>query len=107
MYVKGLLGIGRVKDALAHAGLALFPRLMERFLIGLVRVSFGIENTEAEVDRLLATLDALSREPSSRVNRLLARLHFGTPFEPANGTKGRIVKLAADVARRVYGPTAD
>jgi selenocysteine lyase/cysteine desulfurase len=107
MYVKRLLGIGRVKDALAHAGLALFPSLMEPFLIGLVRVSFGIENTEAEVDRLLATLDELSREPSSRVNRLLARMHFGTPFEPAGGTKGRIAELAADVARRVYGPTAD
>ncbi len=107
MYVKRLLGIGRVKDALAHAGLALFPRLMEPFLVGLVRVSFGMQNTEAEVDRFLATLEELSLEPSSRVNRLLARLHFGTPFEPANGIKGRIAELAADVARRVYGPGAD
>jgi selenocysteine lyase/cysteine desulfurase len=103
MYVKRLLGVGRLKDALAHVGLALFPRLMERFLVGLVRVSFGLYNTEAEVERFLAALDRLSAEPSPRVNRLLARLHFGTPFERRNGTGERIDRLADSVARAVYG----
>ncbi len=103
MYVKKLLGIGRTKDTIAHLGLAVWPRLMERLLIGLVRVSFSIENTEADVDRLVAVLEELGRERSSLADRLLARINFGTPFGRPTPTSRQMDAVVDETIRQVYG----
>jgi len=102
MYVKRLLGIGRVKELMAHLGLMLMPRLMEKLLVGLVRVSFGIPNDEAEVDRFTETLQAVATGPSPWFNRMLATLHFGTPLLPLTPTGRRIRRSVQTAAAEVY-----
>jgi selenocysteine lyase/cysteine desulfurase len=106
MYIKGLLGIGRAKNAFAHFGLRLWPRVMERLLVGLVRVSFGLANDELQVDRFLQTIAQITRERSRRVDRLLASLHFGTPFLPRTPAGKRISESAERVVGQVFSDAA-
>ncbi|UCG42023.1 MAG: aminotransferase class V-fold PLP-dependent enzyme [candidate division WOR-3 bacterium] len=105
MYVKSLLGVTAVMDTVGHFGLALAPGLMEKLLVGLVRVSFGIENTEEEIARLLQTLDRIGQKSVSRADRLLARLHLGTPAVPRTVIERQIDDLVDQHIGRVY--TAD
>lgn len=94
MFVKQLLGIGRIKNGLARTGLALLPRTTQGLLTGLVRISFGLTNRQSEVDRLVEVLQQIAREKPRRLERVLARHHFGTPRLPESHR----------VAHRVPGP---
>jgi hypothetical protein len=102
LFVKRLLGIGRLKNGLARAGLALWPRTTGRLLTGLVRVSFGITSRPEEVDRLAEVLSQIAREPRSRADRFLARLHFGTPFLPRSPTANAIAGLVEEKRGEVF-----
>ena len=103
MYVKQLLGIGRVKNAAAHIGLALAPRLMNRLMMGLVRVSFGLASEKEDADRLVYTLARIAAEPPGLANRLLASLHFGTPFLPRTAAGRRVEQSVSEALAQVYG----
>jgi len=102
MYVKRLLGIDRLKNAVAHLGLTLFPGLMSRLMVGLVRASLGLANDDSDVDRLIATLKQMSGQRKPLLNRLLARLHFGTPLLPRTSAGRRTDQLVAEAVQSVY-----
>ncbi len=105
MYVKQLLEVGRLKNAVAHIGLTVAPGLMKDLLVGLVRVSYGIGNTEEHVDRLVQTLHEVAAMRPGLLNRALAALHFGTPALPRTSTGRRIEQLVQDTLEAVYGST--
>ncbi len=102
MYVKRLLGIGRIRSTVARLGLTFIPRLSEKLIVGLVRVSFGIGNDEAEVARLIETLQAIAAGPTSWFNRVLASIHFGTPFLPLTPTGRRISQSVETTVADVF-----
>ena len=85
-----------------RSGLRLWPRLTEHLLVGLVRVSLGLTNDESQVDRFLQTVAQITRERGRRVNRLLAKLHFGTPFLPRTPVGKRISESAQRVVSAVF-----
>ena len=61
--IKRLLGVPPWAEQIQRAMLSLMP---EFNLPGLVRVSFGIQNTEADVDSLIEVLGAITREPHTQ-----------------------------------------
>lgn len=65
MLIKHLLGIPKPVQGFQHMILFLFPKLN---LPGVVRISFGIENTEEEVDTFLQVLTAMSEKLKSGVD---------------------------------------
>jgi len=99
-----VIRISRLENRIANMGLNLKPRLMSDFLLGIVRVSFGIENDESEIDVLKQTVEKITREPVSFVNRVLALRHFGTPFLPDTETQKRIEEFTMDSINRIYPP---
>ncbi len=103
MYVKQLLGVGRLKNAVAHSGLQIAPGLAQKLLVGLVRVSFGIANTEEHVDRLIETLRSVAATKPGLLSRALATIHFGTPALPNTETGRRIERLVQETVAAVYG----
>ncbi|MEO0077775.1 MAG: aminotransferase class V-fold PLP-dependent enzyme [candidate division WOR-3 bacterium] len=103
MYVQQLLGVGRLKKAVMHIGLALAPGLTKELLVGLVRVSYGIGNTEEHVDRLVQALHEVAAARRGLSSRALAALHFGTPALPRTSTGRRIEQLVQDTLEAVYG----
>lgn len=65
MLIKHILRIPKPAQRFQHMILFLFPKLS---LPGVVRISFGIENTEAEVDTFLQVLTAMSTKLKSGVD---------------------------------------
>ncbi|HJX52160.1 MAG TPA: aminotransferase class V-fold PLP-dependent enzyme [Polyangia bacterium] len=104
MFVKRLLGIGRLKNSIARVGLALLPRTAERLLPGLVRISFGMTSRPHEIDRLVDILSRIAKEKRSRTDRVLARWHFGTPFIPRSRISGKIERLVDRKTHQVFQP---
>lgn len=86
--VKRLLHIHPFREAAADLGLKVAPRMIRPLLPGLVRVSFGIENDEGDIRRLVATLQRIASRRPSPVARLLARTHNATPFVPGTAALG-------------------
>lgn len=101
--VKRLLGIPPVREVLADAGLRLAPRLTKSMLPGLVRVSFGIENDERDIDRLVHSLMKIAAEPVCLMNRALARTHNATPVVPDTDVWRRIRAAVERQAGNVFG----
>ena len=101
--VKRLLGIHPVREALANVGLRLAPRLTKSLLPGLVRVSFGIENDERDVGRLVTSLKKIAAEPVCLMDRLLARTHNATPVVPDTDIRRRMRAFAERDIENVFG----
>lgn len=102
--VKRLLGISPVREVLADAGLRLAPRLTKSLLPGLVRVSFGIENDERDISRLVHALMRIAAERVCLRDRLLARTHNATPVAPDTDARRRMRAAAERDVENVFGP---
>jgi hypothetical protein len=101
--VKRLLGIHPLREALADLGLRLAPRLTKSLLPGLVRVSFGIENDEREIGRLVTSLKEIAAEPLCLIDRLLARTHNATPVVPDTDARRRMRAFTERQVENVFG----
>jgi hypothetical protein len=67
-------------------------------------VSLGLGNTEADIARLGETLARITARKASSGNRVLARLHLGTPFLPAEPTGACICGAVSQAVAQVYSP---
>ncbi|MGE5601933.1 MAG: aminotransferase class V-fold PLP-dependent enzyme [Nitrososphaerales archaeon] len=88
LLVKRVVGIPPFLEQLQGLIVLLFPRLS---LPGVVRVSLGIENTEAEVDALIEALRDIARQPKG---------------EAGHGAQKEMAEFARAAAGRVYGSRA-
>ena len=84
-------------------GLRLAPRLIKPLLPGMVRVSFGIENGEGDVDPLVTSLKKIAAEPVRLIDRLLARTHNATPLVPDTEIRRRMRASADRDVENVFG----
>ena len=102
LLVKRLLKIHPLRARAADWGLILFPGFTRVILPGLVRVSVGIDNDEKDIDHLIRVMGKIAREPRSRVNRLIASIHNGTPFLPRTEAESGIQEFVRAAVNRVY-----
>jgi hypothetical protein len=91
-----------IRTLIGAVGLILAPEFFRLILPGLVRVSFGLENDERDVDALIQVLDKIASAPRSRSNRIIASTHNGTPRLPHTCVQDRMRDYAAACATRVY-----
>jgi len=107
LLIERLARIHPIRVFVADVGLVLAPGFFSTILPGLVRVSFGIENDEHEVDTLIQVLERIASAPRSRLNRFLGSTHNGTPFLPHTEVQDRMSDFAGACARRVYSFSQD
>ena len=100
--VRDLIGIHPIRTLIGAVGLILAPEFFRLILPGLVRVSFGLENDEGDVDALIQVLNKMASAPRSRSNRIIASTHNGTPRLPHTCVQNRMRDYAAACATRVY-----
>ncbi|MHA2225162.1 MAG: aminotransferase class V-fold PLP-dependent enzyme [Candidatus Hodarchaeales archaeon] len=103
MLVKDMMQIPPLRVLAARLGLMLIPNFTDRLLPGLVRVSFGIENDEREVDYLIQTLIKIANKPRSFINRFIAANYNGIPFLPETETHKKINEFIENSKQNVYG----
>ena len=71
-------------------------------LPGLVRVSFGIENDEEDLNQLKQALDRISTIQIGPVNRWLARVHEGTWILPDSGAEEAVQSFIHHQVGKVF-----
>jgi selenocysteine lyase/cysteine desulfurase len=102
LLVKRLLRIHPARAALANFGLKLLPALTKSLLPGLVRVSFGLENDEHEVDHLIKILKKIGTRRVGIADRLLALAHNATPRVPMTEARRQMRDWVRAAAMKVY-----
>ena len=101
--VKRLLGIHPVREALSNLGLRRAPGLTKSVLPGMVRVSFGLGNDEADVGLLAQALKRVAHRRPSLVPRLLAKTRNAMPIAEETETGKRLRAAAEREVLFVYG----
>jgi hypothetical protein len=102
MLVQRILRIHPVRMFAARIFLLVLPTLTNLLLPGLIRVSFGIENNETDVDHFIQTLRVINQTPRSHANRLFAWTHNGTIFLPKTHTQKRMLAFTENIVKTVY-----
>jgi selenocysteine lyase/cysteine desulfurase len=100
--VRDLLNIHPIRTFVGGVGLHVARRFFATILPGAVRVSFGIENDEKQIDTLIETLDRIASTPRSTINRLIASTHNGTPFLPHTEVAERVKGYVDACVDNVY-----
>lgn len=101
--VKRLLHIHALREALSNLGMRFAPRITRSLLPGLVRVSFVLENDEADVRRLVVALEKIAGRRPSLITRLLAATHNAAPVLPDTETRRRMRTAMEREASSVCG----
>ena len=87
LLVKSLMQIHPLRGLLADIGSFVLPEFTALVTPGLVRVSLGIENDEADIERLACALQQTACRSHHALERWLACTHNGTPWLPSNQTQ--------------------
>ncbi|MDA3900721.1 MAG: aminotransferase class V-fold PLP-dependent enzyme [Spirochaetes bacterium] len=95
MIVKHLLKIHPLREKLAELLLILLPKLSHpsSLLPGLVRISFGIENSEDEIRHFVTIIRQIVNRHGSKIERFIASKNNGTPFIKHTETQNEIEKF--------------
>jgi len=102
LLVRHLLGIHPASAFGAKMGFMLLPRITRTFLPGLVRLSFGLENDNNDVDRLIKVLEKIVSLPLSIINRLLALNRNGTLFLSRTRVQKQMEEFLETRVQKVY-----
>jgi selenocysteine lyase/cysteine desulfurase len=98
--LKQLLGYGKALRKGLDRVVRRMPTASRKMLPGLVRASLGLENTRADVDRLVLALGAIAQQGrrASWHHRVLAALHLAAPrLPPARAMKAYYQDVVAEV----------
>lgn len=96
--VKHLVGIGPFLEKFQRLILRLFPKLE---LQGVVRISFGIENTEEEVDVFINTLKQFDPKKNSAENDEKSEINYTGVHKKQ--IKNKIDEFAQQKVKQVFG----
>ncbi|MBN2047479.1 MAG: aminotransferase class V-fold PLP-dependent enzyme [Anaerolineaceae bacterium] len=103
MYMIDHMGVSKARTSLARQILKVKPQKLVSNIPGMVRVSFGIENEEADIDQLISTLRKIEARGCSWVNRQLAVIHEGTPFLPRTTAQDEMDRFVLEHMQKVFG----
>jgi selenocysteine lyase/cysteine desulfurase len=100
--VRDLIHIHPIRTFIGRVGLHLAPEFFRLILPGLVRVSFGMENDERDIDALTEALLKIARTPRSLANRIIASTHNGTWYLSHTPVQDQMWDFGAARAAKVY-----
>ncbi|HEC64743.1 MAG TPA: aminotransferase class V-fold PLP-dependent enzyme, partial [bacterium] len=100
--IQQILNIQKIRSLGAQMTSIIIPEKTRMLLPGLLRVSFGIENDETDVETLLQTIETIMKKPRSQINKLLAYTYNGTLFVPKTKTEEKMKGFVNLISRKVY-----
>lgn len=102
LFSKQIMRIALFRSRLAEFGLHVLPGFTMQILPGMIRVSIGLDNTLADIERLKTALQEINRRPRTRLERLAALTLNATCRQNATPTWNRIEKFVQDVLTKVF-----
>ena len=99
---KHIMRIHPAREWLADVGATWLPDFTMRVVPGLIRVSFGIENSPEDIQQLTAALQRILTQPRKPFARLVASTCNGLPNLPATAASQNIQYFVKSVVRNVF-----
>jgi selenocysteine lyase/cysteine desulfurase len=103
LFSKQIMHIAHFRSRLAEFGLHVLPNFTMRILPGMIRVSIGLDNTLAEIDRLGIALRQINQRPRTWLERLAAMTLNATIRQKTSQTGQQIAKFVQIVQMKVFG----
>ena len=100
--VQQILNVQQIRILGAEMTSIIIPEKTRMCTPGLLRVSFGIENDENDVNILMKTIGTILKQLRSQINKLLSYTYNGTLFVPKTKTEERIKAFVKLIAKKVY-----
>jgi selenocysteine lyase/cysteine desulfurase len=107
LLIKRLLRIHPVRAFAANVCMILSPEFTRVVLPGLVRLSFGIENDNDDVEAMIHVLEKIAGLPRAFGDRVLASTHNGTPSIQHTKVQDRITDFILRRTSMVYSFVQD
>lgn len=100
--VQKILRIPKIRLRGAELTSIIIPEKTRMCLPGLLRISFGVENEESDVEILSKTIEILMKKPRSQLDKLLGYTNNGTLFVPITKTEQKMRTFVSLIAKKVY-----
>jgi selenocysteine lyase/cysteine desulfurase len=102
LFVKQLMRMNMAQRFLSNVSMRMFPKITREYLPGILRASFGIINTEEEVDHFIHALESIATESMPAINKFFSRFYYGTPSLPKTAEESEIEDYIRSTVERVY-----
>ena len=99
LLIKSLLNVGPLLERFQGLMLTVLPQIS---LPGLTRMSLGIENDEADVDKLIEVLGKIARHPRARVDNPFTSRQNGAARPPQTAIEQQMDDFARAAGQKVY-----
>ncbi|MHA2340163.1 MAG: hypothetical protein ACXACX_22920, partial [Candidatus Hodarchaeales archaeon] len=102
MLIQQILKTQQIRILGAEMTSIIIPEKTRMCLPGTLRVSFGIENDESDVENLLKTIEVLMNKPRFPLNKLLAYTYNGTLYVPKTKIEEKIKTFVKMITNNIY-----
>jgi selenocysteine lyase/cysteine desulfurase len=99
LIIKQLLGISPKIEILQKIIVSIFPKIQ---LQGIIRISFGLENTIVEVEEFVRVMQDLSKKQVNGVERMQMAKKIKTPAQSRAEAKNGLKEVTLAAAMRVF-----
>lgn len=102
MLIHQILKVQQIRILGSRMTSIVLPKLTRMLLPGTIRISFGIENDENDIDNFLGTIQEIKKKPRFALNTFLAQTYNGTPFIPNTKIEQKIKTYIELVVNKVF-----
>ncbi|MHA2391667.1 MAG: aminotransferase class V-fold PLP-dependent enzyme [Promethearchaeota archaeon] len=100
--IQRILKLQKIRVIGARMTSIITPKKTSMCLPGTLRISFGIENDNADVEHFLKTIRIINKKPRSMLNKLLGYSNNGTLFIPKTKTEQKIRRFVEITVKKVF-----
>ena len=102
LMVKQLMGITPFRGKLAEVLLKYIPSIDTSTLPGIVRISFGLENDDQEIDQFINAIKIIAKQPRSAYTKFVAFMNNGQLALPQTKTGGVINSFIENKKQSIF-----
>ena len=102
MLVQQVLKVQQIRILGARMTSIVLPKQTRMCTPGTLRISFGIENDETDIDSFLGTIQKIKKKPRFAINTLLAQTYNGMLFVPHTKIEEKIKTYIKFIVNKVF-----
>jgi len=102
MLIHQILKVQQIRILGARMTSIILPKQTKMCTPGTLRISFGIENDETDIDSFLGTLQKIEKKPRFAINTLLAQTYNGTLFVPHTKIEEKIKTYIEYIVNKIF-----
>jgi selenocysteine lyase/cysteine desulfurase len=102
LLVQHLMKLSALRLFAARLGAMIYWKKIGLLFAGLIRIGYGIENDQEDVDHFIEVLHRIIHEPIPRIQRFFASIRYGTPFLRENRIQVEMKDFAEKTVKKIF-----